>query len=135
MHTQIHQGSCLCERVRYEVAGKLGPVVYCHCKRCRKAAGSAFIAAAPVAKADFNITHGESTLKTYRSEAGVHRAFCSHCGSPIMAYRESDPNTLRLRIGSLDTPLPTPVSAHIFVASKAEWHVIHDDAPQYAERP
>ena len=130
-----HLGSCLCERIRYEVAGKLGPLVYCHCKRCRKATGSAFIAVAPVAKADFNITQGQSALTTYRSEAGVCRVFCSHCGSPIIAYRESDPETLRLRVATLDTPLSAQVSAHIFVASKAEWYDIHDDAPQCAERP
>lgn len=135
MRTPVHQGSCLCERVRYEVTGNLGALVYCHCKRCRKATGSAFIAVAPIAKADFNITQGAAALATYRSEAGVCRSFCSHCGSPIIAYRESDPDTLRLRIGTLDTPLPTQVSAHIFVASKAEWHDFHDDAPQYAERP
>lgn len=135
MHAPVHHGSCLCGHVRYEVTGNLGPLVYCHCKRCRKATGSAFIAVAPIAKADFHITQGDTALTTYRSEAGVCRTFCSHCGSPIIAYRESDPDTLRLRIGTLDTPLPAQVSAHIFVASKAEWHAFHDDAPQYAERP
>lgn len=130
-----HRGSCLCETVHYEVRGALGELVYCHCQRCRKATGSAFIAVAPVPKANFSITQGETALKTYRSEAGVCRVFCSHCGSPIMAYRESAPDILRLRIGTLDTPLPTHVSAHIFVGSKADWHEIHDDAPQYVERP
>lgn len=130
-----HRGSCLCETVHYEVRGALGELVYCHCHRCRKATGSAFIAVAPVPKANFTITQGETALKTYRSEAGVCRVFCSHCGSPIMAYRESAPDILRLRIGTLDTPLPTQVSAHIFVGSKADWHEIHDDAPQYIERP
>jgi hypothetical protein len=135
MHSQLHQGSCLCESVRYEVTGHLGPLVYCHCKRCRKATGSAFIAVAPIPKAHFKITHGETCLNTYRSEAGVCHTFCNRCGSPIMAYRESEPDTLRLRVGTLDTSLPTHVSAHIFVASKAEWDDIHDTAPQYAERP
>lgn len=130
-----HRGSCLCETVHYEVRGALGELVYCHCQRCRKATGSAFIAVAPVPKANFSITQGETALKTYRSEAGVCRVFCSHCGSPIMAYRESAPDILRLRIGTLDMPLPTQVSAHIFVGSKADWHEIHDDAPQYVERP
>jgi len=133
--TPLHHGSCLCGAVRYTVKGELGALVYCHCQRCRKATGSAFIAVAPIPKANFTITNGETALKTYRSEAGVCRVFCSHCGSPMMAYRENDPDTLRLRIGTLDTPLPTQVSAHIFVASKADWHEIHDEAPQYAERP
>lgn len=135
MSKPIHRGSCLCERAHYEVKGSLGPLIYCHCKRCRKATGSAFNAVTPIAKTNFKITHGETALKTYRSDAGVCRVFCGHCGSPIIAYRESDPDTLRLRVGTLDTPLSEQVSAHIFVASKAEWHDIHDEAPQHVERP
>jgi len=135
MHTPLHRGSCLCNTVRYEVSGELGELIYCHCQRCRKATGSAFIAVAPVPKTNFTITHGEASLKTYRSEAGVCRVFCDQCGSPVMAYRESAPDILRLRVGTLDTPLPIQVSAHIFVGSKAEWHEIHDEAPQYTERP
>ncbi|KQT36848.1 GFA family protein [Methylophilus sp. Leaf414] len=130
-----HQGGCLCEAVRYEIAGTIEKVVYCHCQRCRKASGSAFAAVAPVLQTNFVITRGQQHLKNYRTEAGVNRTFCGLCGSPIIAYRENDPTVVRVRIGSLDTPLEEKVSAHIFVASKAEWHDIHDDAPQYDERP
>jgi hypothetical protein len=130
-----HQGGCLCETVRYEITGAIEKVIYCHCQRCRKASGSAFAAVAPVLQSHFVITQGQQHLKNYRTEAGVNRAFCSLCGSPIIAYRDNDPAVVRVRIGSLDTPLEEKVSAHIFVASKAEWHDIHDDALQYAERP
>lgn len=130
-----HQGGCLCEAVRYEIAGAIEKVVYCHCQRCRKASGSAFAAVAPVLQSHFVITRGQQHLKNYRTEAGVNRTFCGLCGSPIIAYRDSDPAVVRVRIGSLDTPLEEKVSAHIFVVSKAEWHDIHDDAPQYDERP
>ena len=130
-----HQGGCLCEAVRYEISGAIEKVFYCHCRRCRKANGSAFAAVTPVAKSHFVITKGQQHLKSYRSEAGVHRAFCDQCGSPIIGYRESDPETIRVRIGSLDTPVAEKLTAHIFVASKAEWYDIHDDAPQFDERP
>ena len=33
---------CMCRGIRIEVSGKIGPVVYCHCSRCRKASGTAF---------------------------------------------------------------------------------------------
>jgi hypothetical protein len=45
------------------------------------------------------------------------------------------PETVRVRIGTLDTPLDTEISAHIFVGSKAEWYEILDGHTQYAERP
>lgn len=130
-----HAGGCLCGAVRYEIAGAIEKIVYCHCQRCRKASGSAFVAVAPVLQSNFAITQGQQHLKNYQSPAGVSRVFCGECGSPIIGYRDSDPGNIRLRIGSLDTPLEEKVSAHIFVASKAEWYDIHDHAPQYDERP
>lgn len=131
----MHKGSCLCGAVKYEIDGELGPIVYCHCSRCRKANGSAFAAVSPVASSDFHIVKGQEHLRSYRSASGVHRVFCGICGSPIIGKRESLSETVRVRIGTLDTPSYAKVSAHIFVNSKAEWDNIHDDAPQYQERP
>ena len=130
----MHKGSCLCGAVEYEITGSLGPVVYCHCSRCRKANGSAFNAASPVATADFSFVKGQESLRDYRNNAGVHRVFCGTCGSPIIGKRESAPETVRVRIGTLDTPVNAKVHAHIFVGSKAEWYEILDGMPQYEER-
>ena len=131
----MHKGSCLCGAVEYEITGPLGPIVYCHCSRCRKASGSAFNAIAPVPAAKFRILKGQEYLKDFRNSAGVSRLFCGSCGSPIVGRRDSAPETVRVRIGTLDTPVDSTVSAHIFVGSKAEWDEIHDDVPQHAERP
>lgn len=131
----MHNGSCLCGTVRYEIRGELGDGVYCHCSRCRKANGSAFAANAPVAAKDFVVVAGASSLKTFRTEAGVERLFCSNCGSPIISRRDSMPDVVRVRLGTLDTPPEAAPRAHIFVGSKAAWFEIHDDLPQFVERP
>ena len=49
--------------------------------------------------------------------------------------RPAQPDALRLRIGSLDTPIDSKPSIHIFTGSMAEWDEIRDDLPQYPERP
>ena len=36
-------GGCLCEAVRYEYDGEVGPAGICHCRDCRHVTGSAFI--------------------------------------------------------------------------------------------
>jgi hypothetical protein len=61
--------------------------------------------------------------------------FCGSCGSPIISKRDGAPETVRVRIGTLDTPLDTKISAHIFVGSKAKWYEILDGMPQHEERP
>ena len=129
------KGSCLCNAVQYEIRGELGPIVMCHCSRCRKANGSAFASNAPVNTTDFHLLHGKDNIAEYESSPGVFRAFCHQCGSPLYSRRPAMPEVLRLRIGTLDTPIEDKPTAHIFVASKAEWDEIHDDLPQHPERP
>jgi hypothetical protein len=131
----MHKGSCLCGAVNYEVRGELGPITLCHCSRCRKAGGSAFAAVSPINAADLHIVAGNQLLGEFKAESGLRRFFCKGCGSPIYSKRDSAPDLVRLRIGTLDTPFSGKPSAHIFTASKAEWFDIHDDAPQYVERP
>ncbi|MGE5793923.1 MAG: GFA family protein [Bacteroidota bacterium] len=131
----MHVGSCLCGAVKYEVRGDFQQAVYCHCNRCRKAGGSAFAANGVAAAKDFVVVQGEATLKKFSTPAGVHRFFCSNCGSPIISTRDSLPEVLRVRLGTLDTPLDKPPSAHIFVGSKAAWWEIRDQLPQHLERP
>ena len=130
----MHNGSCLCGRVKYEIRGAIGESYFCHCSRCRKASGSAFASSALVATADFVILEGNDFLKSF-SVKGVHRVFCAECGSPIISRRDAMPQAVRVRLGSLDSPHTRGPQGHIFVGSKAEWFEIHDDLPQYQELP
>jgi hypothetical protein len=126
------KGSCLCGTIRYEIRGELGPIVLCHCAQCRKAQGSAFAANAAVRTSDFAVVAGSDALVAYHSSPGKTRHFCRECGSPIISTRDSVPGFVRVRIGTLDSPLDARPSAHIFAASKAEWEDISDDLPRYA---
>jgi hypothetical protein len=130
----MHTGTCLCGAIRYEIRGDIGPGFYCHCSRCRKAGGSAFASNAVVAADDFVVVEGEDALKTYTGSSGLHRVFCSRCGSPIISRREGVPQ-VRVRLGTLDSPLPRGPQAHIYADSKAEWWEIRDDLVRYPEAP
>lgn len=131
----MHHGSCLCGKVTYEVEGELGPIMFCHCKRCQKANGTAFQAAAPVDTDKFHLLSGENDITHYESSPGVYRTFCRQCGSPLYSHRDATPEFIRLRLGTLDTPVEAKLTAHIFVSQKADWYEICDEAPQYDERP
>ena len=128
-------GSCLCNAIRYEIRGELGQAMMCHCSKCRKANGSAFAVNAAVKADEFTIIAGQEYVTEFESTPGVFRSFCKQCGSPLVSRRPSQPDLLRLRIGTLDTQVQLKPVAHIFVDSKAPWDEIHDDIPQYPERP
>ena len=124
-------GSCLCESVRFELRGRLGPLRYCHCSRCRRATGSAFSANSRVRAQDFEISTGRSLVSEYEMSPGVYRAFCSRCGSQLYARIDSEPEAIRIRLGTFnDDPGVEPV-AHVWVASKASWFEITDQLPQF----
>lgn len=128
-------GGCLCGKIRFEIDGKLGAVVYCHCSQCRRAAGSAFAANAPVRRKYFRFVSGEDLVTEYESSAGKLRAFCRNCGSPIYSRRPAVPDTLRIRLGTLDGDPERRAVAHIYVGSKAPWFEITDALPQYDTHP
>lgn len=126
-------GSCLCRGVRYEYRGEIEEISMCHCSQCRKAQGSAFVAIAPISSAKFTLLSGADLLKEYRAVPNKARVFCSRCGSPIYSARDDLPDTKRLRLGTVETPFRTASRYHIHVASKAPWHDITDESPQYPE--
>ena len=124
------RGRCLCGEVRYEIDGRLGPVVCCHCSQCRRASGSAFAVNGPVRARDFHLLTGQALLAEYESSPGKLRSFCSRCGSPLYSRLAASPELLRLRLGSLeDDPGVRPV-AHIWAGTRAAWFEITDDLPR-----
>ena len=81
MTHETHAGGCLCGAVRYQVAGPLRPVVYCHCTQCRRNTGH-YMAATAARHRDFRLT-GEAQLRWYESSDAARRGFCGRCGSTL----------------------------------------------------
>ena len=127
----MHTGSCFCGAVKYAIEGDLGRTYYCHCSRCRKTSGSAFSANAVIDPSQFKVTEGGSFLTSFIASNGVARTFCSRCGSHLTVSKDDQ---MRLRLGSLDTPLNRPLDMHTFTGSRADWFPILDDLPHYEER-
>ena len=129
------RGSCLCGGVRYEISGPLRGVLNCHCSMCRKAHGAAFRTRASVKAADFRWVLGEDLVTYYESSPGNHRGFCRVCGSPLLSRFDFDSGVYGLPLGALDDDPGKKPMLHVFVASKAPWHDITDELPQYPGLP
>jgi hypothetical protein len=126
-------GGCLCGAIRFEIDGELGPITCCHCAQCRRATGTAFATNANVARTAHRLMSGADLLTEYESSPGKLRAFCSRCGSPMYSRMTSEPDSLRVRLGTFDgDPGGRPV-LHVWTGSKAPWFEITDGLPQLAE--
>jgi len=132
------RGSCLCGGVSFEIARAVGPFELCHCTRCRKASGSAFVAGLGVRTEDFRLLAGAELIQRY--EAPVREApppyrtsFCSRCGSPV-----PDPpagaSWFEVPAGTLDQDPRVRPDRHIFVECKSPWYAISDALPQLDQR-
>ncbi len=125
----IIRGGCTCGAIGYVVEDAFLYAANCHCSLCRKATGSAFKAFAGITRDKLEVVAGEDNLMI----VGGPDAFdlrCARCGAFLVSVIGE---RVHVAMGSLiDAPSIRP-SHHIFVGSKAPWHTITDDLPQYPE--
>ena len=124
-------GRCECGRVAYEVDAEILEFSHCHCSQCRRLHGAAYATFAAVARDKFRYVSGEADIKVYASSDANDRMFCSECGSNIFVDAKPEPDVLYVCMGTVDGNPPCPPGFHAFVGSKAAWHEITDDLPQY----
>lgn len=124
------KGSCLCGKVRFEISGTPSSLSYCHCSRCRKAAG--VFSAVIIGKAeDFQLLAGEEVIGRYRgSDAKFARCFCKECGTSLGDLSSGD--IYVVAASALDDDPVIRPSLHIHTASKPGWYEISDDLKKFA---
>ena len=130
MNDKAATGGCLCGAIRYEVSHPPSDAIACHCRRCQRLSGSAFLAGTFYPREHFQLIRGEP--RWYESSKIVHRGFCGVCGSQIFSrimlpeYSE----TISVSIGSHDDPNSVPVVGHVGVESQQVWLKLDDDLPR-----
>ena len=126
------RGECFCRAVAYEVADAFEYALNCHCSNCRRATGSAFKPFAGISRDSLRLVQGDHDLLIYGEATGTspHDVHCKRCGSLLWSVvREGA--FVHVTMGTLVDPPSTRPKAHIFVGSRAPWHEITDDLPQY----
>lgn len=131
----ILTGNCLCEAVKYQIVGELGPIYNCHCSKCRRWHGSAFRTRATVKTEQFEWLSGEDKLSKFYSSEQTVKWFCSICGSNLISTYDDRPELTGIPLGGLEQDPGNRPEAHIFVASKSPWHEISDNLPQHETWP
>ena len=125
-------GTCLCGAVRYGIDGPFSFMGHCHCSMCRKAHGALYATWIAAPRSGFRWIAGEDAIDRFESSPGGQRAFCRHCGSVAPILMD---DSVGMPAGNLDGDPGIRPQLHMFVGSKAAWHPITDDLPQYPEWP
>ena len=121
-------GGCLCGEIRYEINAIPGKNSgYCHCRMCQKAYGNGFSCFLEFPASGFKFLQGEPVI--YRASNVGERGFCKQCGSPMVMYYSSLPDSVWIYVGTLDSPNEAEryMVSHVCVESEIPWLTIHDN--------
>ncbi len=122
-------GSCLCGAVRFSVTVPVRFAVHCHCSRCRKAHGAAFVTWVGVPDPGFRFDTGESEVGWYASSPEARRGFCRACGSPLFFRSTRWPGEVHVVRASLEGDPGMEPKAHVFADARVPWVTLGDDLP------
>ena len=126
-------GRCLCGDVSWAIAGRLPPVGFCHCSKCRRVSGAGSNAVLSVKHDRLAWLSGEDARRTYALPSGWSTTFCARCGCPTPQLGPH--GRWFVPAGSFDGQPELTISGHIRVVDKPAWAVIGDEAPQFQEGP
>jgi hypothetical protein len=129
-------GGCYCGEVRYEVDGPQEAAFQCHCRECQYLTGGNANIVVVFAKSDFRYTKGlASSFARSDLENPVTRHFCGACGTGIGSRSPSRPNSMIVKVGTLDNPGEYQAQAAIFTCDRQAYHYIPNNIPSFDKRP
>jgi len=127
------EGGCLCGGVRFSIARAVGPFELCHCTRCRRSSGAAFVAGLGVRTEDFRLLQGAELIRSWEAPLlenppAYRTSFCSRCGSRVPSPAPGE-KWFEVPAGTLDGDPQLRPDRHIFVEHRAPWFEITDGLP------
>lgn len=127
-------GTCLCGATAYAVDDAFSYAMNCHCSNCRRATGAAFKPFAGIQRNRLELVAGTEHVMVFGDTERAHDVHCGICGSLLYSVVREGAYA-HIAMGTLVDDPAIRGSAHIFVGSKANWHEITDDLPQFREFP
>ena len=129
-------GGCYCGEVRYAIDGDSVAAIQCHCRECQYFTGGQVNTVMFFSKKDFIYTQG-IPKKFARSDIDnpVIRQYCGNCGTSIGNESRSRPDTMIIKVGTLDDPSIFMPETAIFTCDMQDFHSIPQGIPSYDKRP
>jgi hypothetical protein len=129
-------GGCYCGEIRYEIDGEPQAALQCHCRECQYITGGHANLIMVFPADGFRFTRGTPKEFTRSDlEAPVTRLFCPTCGTAIGTRTPRRPNSMIIKVGTLDDPSVFAPQAAIFTVDKQPFHVIPDGVPAFERLP
>ena len=130
------EGSCVCGAVGYEIERPYRAFQYCHCSRCRKKSGSAFLSNIFVPVDQFQWIRGEDQVKRFELPDAKYwsTAFCRTCGSAV-PWLTRNGKVMVVGAGGLDGDPGERPSFSVFYGSRPDWYTHVSDLDTHETLP
>ena len=133
--TAMHQGSCLCGEVSFEIEGDFQQFFLCHCEYCQKDTGSAHAANLFSTSASIQWLSGKSNIQNFTLPSSRHmKSFCKTCGSALPNL-QMEGKLLVVPAGCINGGVNMRPDAHLFLGSKAQWDNALENLPGFEQLP
>ena len=132
--TNVAEGGCACGQVRYRMLQAPLFVHCCHCTRCQRESGTAFVTHAVIERQNLSWS-GETIARSVPADSKTRHEIvhCAECLTALWGQHGRQPSVIvYLKIGTLDTPGKFPSMAHIFIRSKLPWVVLGDATAKFS---
>jgi hypothetical protein len=126
----LARGGCLCGAVSFAAELPSKWVAHCHCSRCQRAHGAAFVTWAGFPETAVGINDPEHCLHWHVASAGGHRGFCGRCGSPMFFKSERWAGELHIARALFTDALDREPMAHVFYETHVSWVALGDALPR-----
>ena len=134
----VHEGGCLCGRMRYATLADPLRVTICHCRFCQHATGAAYMVEPIFRLEDFRVTQGAPTTFQVRSAGSgklVTMHFCPVCGTKLYLTFERFTETCGVYAGTFDDPgwfsIRPDNARHIFTAAARHDTILPPGIPTF----
>lgn len=129
-------GGCYCGAIRYESTGDIQGALQCHCRECQYITGGHPNAIVIVPASGFRFTKGEPASFTRSDlETPVTRLFCPTCGTGIGTRTPRRPDSMIVKVGTLDDPSVFKPRAAIYTIDKQPFHALPEGVPAFERLP
>jgi len=127
MTQDMISGHCLCGETAFSYTSPECFMVHCHCESCRRATASGFTSFIGVPDGQWRWT-GRVPAQ-YESSPGVHRSFCSRCGTQMAYQAARYPDEIHFYAATLTDPDHFKATGHVHSDEMLSWVHLSDGLP------
>ena len=123
------RGLCLCGAIGFTAIFPSKWVAHCHCTRCQRAHGAAFVTWVGMDARQVSIQDTSGSLNWFSTVGGGDRAFCNKCGSSLFFRSGRWPGELHIARALFIDPVDREPQAHAYFDTHVAWVRVADDLP------